>query len=499
MGIAVARRVRPTGLQRAWGTALWLLGALIALSGLAQLALLVLSQERLVAEALQNAGPPPVAALEEVALPGSELSAAGRAVYPVKARNLHSPWGCAAFDLDQATPPGLGAAAVAVSLAPRPARRDLVGYRLVSGEATDTLIPDLDYFATCLETGRPEQVVETPARRSSPAFPASRWAMGPVELDVAVRLTSPEASPVRLRIDVARSAPDPSPYVEALPAMEPFGAVWLLDHGVLAVSDVRVMGRLAPSRCERLGGAGAPPRFARFAYDADAAGEGLSAPLTDPRRRLFDLSEGLAEVPEAAAMAAWRACVGLECESLSAFMERNQTLAAAGFCDPQADAIWRLRLDARLTSPNAADPQRPFVSVVSALGPLEPPGPLTAAAVYRTPASQNGGLRSRGEAYAIITALPQAGANGAYALRVRLAAPETSTHLFRIVALDGAGAALGSSRWTHLLAFAPQAAAPAPVALAPAQPDRPITPAAVSPQGGFAAIAASAEDPLPNP
>ena len=463
-----------------------------------QLALLVMSQERIVAQALRNNGPPPVAVLEEAVLPDSGLPVAA-AAYPDKPRNAASPWGCAAFDQDAATPPSLAAGEAEVTLSPRAARRDLVGYRLVQGEATDTLIPDLGYFASCLDTGRPEQVIEAPARRSSPGFPSSRWSMDALELDAAVRLTDPTARPVRLRIEVARSAPDLSPYVEALPVAEPFGAVWLLDHGTPPVSDVRVMGRLAPARCEGLGEAGAPPRFERFAYDADSAGAGEAAPLTDPRRRLFDLAQGLAAVPEAAAMAAWRACEGPDCETQSAFMTRNAPLAAAGFCDLQTGAIWRLRLDARLTAPNAADPARPFVSVVSALVPLEPPGPLTAAPVYRAPAPGDVGLRAQGQAYAVAAALPQEADRGVYSVRLRLAAPQTSTHLFRVVALDEAGEPLGASRWTHLLAFVPQAAAPAPVASAPTAPTPPITPAAASARDAFAAAEPSAEVPLPNP
>lgn len=463
-----------------------------------QLALLVISQERIVAQAMRSAGPPPIAVLENAALPEGELTAADPAAYPDKGRNAASPWGCAAFDEDAATPPPLAEARAAVSLSPRAPRRDLVGYRLVAGEATDTLIPDLSYFASCLETGRPEQVIEAPARRSSPAFPSSRWSMDAVELDAVVRLADPEARPARLRIEVARSAPDMSPYVEALPVAEPFGAVWLLDHSAAAAPEVRVMGRLAPARCEGLGEAGAPARFQRFAYDADAAGAGEPAPLTDPRRRLFDLAAGLAAVPEAAAMAAWRACEGPDCETHSAFMNRNQTLAAAGFCDLETGAIWRLRLDARLTTPNAADPARPFISTLSALLPLEPPGPLTAAPIYRAPAPGDVGLRAQGQAYAIATALPEAPRDGAYTVRLRLAAPSTSSHLFRVVALDAAGEPLGASRWTHLLAFVPQAAAPAPVAAA-VSPTPPITPAAASARDAFAAAEPSAEAPLPNP
>jgi hypothetical protein len=470
----------------------------VVLAGMVQLTLLVLSQERVVAQAIRNAGPPPIAVLEDAALPEGGFAAADPAAYPDKARNAASPWGCAAFDQDASTPPPLADATVEVTLSPRGPRRDLVGYRLVAGEATDTLIPDLSYFTSCLETGRPEQVIDAPARRSSPAFPSSRWSMDAVELDAAVRLTDADARPSRLRIEVARSAPDLSPYVEALPVAEPFGAVWLLDHSAAAVSEVRVMGRLAPARCEGLGEAGAPARFERFAYDADVVGEGEPAPLIDPRRRLFDLSAGLAAVPEAAAMAAWRACEGPDCETHSAFMARNQPLAAAGFCDLEGGAIWRLRLDARLTAPNAADPERPYVSLLSALLPLEPPGPLTAAPVYRAPAAGDVGLRAQGQAYAIATALPEAPRNGVYTVRLRLAAPSTSNHLFRIVALDEAGTPLGASRWTHLLAFVPQAAAPAPVAAA-VSPTPPITPAAASGRDAFAAAEPSAETPLPNP
>ena len=498
------RRTKPSGLKRAGGIALWLLGAAIMLAGIVQMGMLVAQQERLAQAAITASRPPPPAALQQDSLPEGALTpvaADSAQAYPAKGRNRASPWGCAAFDEDGQTPPPSVDGVAEVTLAPRTTRSTLVGYQLVAGTATDTLVPDLAYFKSCLETGLPEQVVEVPARRSSAAFPASRWAMDAVELDVTITPRAAGVVPARLRIEVAQSRPDRSPYVEALPVEEPFGSIWLLDHGSTPVATLMVGGQVYPAVCEGLGEAGQPPRFQRAVFDALTAGDGRPAVLAEPRRRVFDLSSELSAIPAAAAMQTWRACDGPDCETQAAFRERNQTLAAAGYCDLNGQAIWRVRVDARLSAPNPADAARPYVSAFSTLLRLEPPGPLMAAPVYRAPAPGAVGLRSDAEGYALGAAVGEPDSAGRYRIRLRLAAPETSTHLLRLVAVDSQGGVLGSSRWTHILAFTSQAAAPAPVSASagPAAPTAPVTRAAASSDERFAAADNAASAPLPNP
>jgi hypothetical protein len=214
---------------------------------------------------------------------------------------------------------------------------------------------------------------------------------------------------------------------------------------------------------------------------------------------LFDLSAELGAIPAAAAMQSWRACEGPDCETAGAFAARHQALAAANYCDLEG-GVWRVRVDARLSAPNAADPERPYHSTLSALVRLEPPRPLTAAPLYRAPPAEAMRLRADGAGYALSAVIAPAQAGGGrYALRLRLAAPQTSHHLVRLVAVDADGAVLGASRWTHVLAFVPQAASPMTVTVAPAAaPNAAVTRAAAPAAGSFAA-ANEAQAPLPNP
>jgi hypothetical protein len=467
------------------------------IGGMVQLGLLVMRQESIVQQADAPVLAAPPAPLQEAAVAPGAFAEAG--AYPEKPRDRQSPWGCAAFDVDNATPPPLDEALAQVTIAPRPGRAGYVGYRLVAGEATDTLIPDIGYFGACLENGVPEQVIETPAQRSTAGHPASRWAMEALELDAVIAIAAGAPRPAQVRLEVARSRPDMSPYVEALPVEEPFGAIWLLDHGAAASTALTVSGQVYPALCEGLEQPGQRPRFARVPFDAAGAPEGRPADEIEPRRRLFDLSAELGAIPAAAAMQAWRACTGPDCETQSAFAMRNQALAAANFCDLDG-GVWRVRVDARLTAPNAADALRPYHSTLSALVQLEPPGPLTAAPLYRAPPAQAMRLRVDGEGYALSADVQQAEAQGGgYRVRLRIAAPSTSHHLIRMVALDDGGVALGASRWTHVLAFVPQAAAPVSITASPAVgPAAPVTRAAASGEGRFAA-ADDAQAPLPNP
>ncbi len=492
--MATVRRRKPKRQTRAVGVAFWLVAAALMIGGMVQMGLLVMRQETIMAEAAAPPTATPPARLDDAPVAPGAFAEAG--AYPQKQRDGASPWACAAFDSDDATPPPAGESQASVRLSPRAARPGYVGYQLIAGEATDTLIPNIPYFQSCLETGQPEQVIDQPARRSSAGHPASRWTMEALELDAEIQMTSGAPAPARLRLEVARSQPDASPYVEALPVDEPFGAIWLLDHGAAAAETVAVSGQVYPAACEGLGEAGQLPRFARAAFDAGAAPEGRLAQGLEPRRSLFDLSAELAAIPAAAAMQAWRSCLGPDCETSTAFVARHQALAAVNYCDLEG-GIWRVRLDARLSAPNAADPARPFHSTLSALVRLEPPGPLTASPLYRAPPAESMRLRADGAGYALSTLVAaDTGATGPYRIRLRIAAPQTSTHLLRLVAVDDAGVVLGASRWTHVLAFVPQAASPVSLTAAPAAP---ITRAAAAGAGSFAAAANDSQAPLPNP
>jgi hypothetical protein len=415
-------------------------------------------------------------ALEPTALP-----------YPEKQRDTRSPWGCAAFDRDAGTPAAMdGALAASVRVSMHAPPRGQVGYRWIGGQATDTVIPDLEAFASCLEAGRPDLVAEEPSRRSTSAYPASRWAMAPLEFVVEVAARDGVAAPVAVDVQVVRSRSDLSPYVELLPVNEPFGGVWLLDHGTRPAAEMDIRGRIYPAACVSAPAPGRPALFQRGPAftDVDAASRAIDA-NDGPRRRWLALNAEIAAIPEAARRSEADACVGEACADESA------SLSAAGYCEPGADRVWRVRADGLLRVSPAAQTETAYEASFSALIPLQPPPPLMAGPIYRAPASAPGvqALTLSEEPYALRAPL-QPQEQGVYAARVRLAAPETSTHLLRFVALDAAGAPLGASRWVHALAFVPQAAIPV------AQPVEAASEPGAQPQQTAAAATTDAALPI---
>jgi hypothetical protein len=459
---------RKTGNNRNFGrVAMMVVGAGVMFAGALQVALMLSA-----AEQAHGQGPrferAPLAAALEAATIGEAAAATSSTpvVYPTKARNLQSGWGCAAFDTDVETPGRLaGTQAVQVEVSARAPARGLVGYRLVSGEATDTLIPDLDYFQSCLDTGQPVQAVEVPVRRSTAGYPGSRWTMDAVDLNVALASQSEAAEkPERVVLEIVRSRPDRSPYVEVLSVQEPFGGLWLLDHGTGVSTAMSVVGQVYEAACEARQSGNERARFVRLAFQPDAAAPSRDAPATDgPRRRWFDLSSDIVAVPQAGPAIAWRTCSETACTADAAYQERRRIAALSDYCDLDAGGIWRMRADGQLRVAEVSD-GRVLLSTFTALIPLEPPGPLTAAPAYRPPRPGTVGLQARSEApYAIGAAVEPGAQAGMWQVRLRLAPPETSTHLVRIVAQNANGVEIGASRWIHLLAFVPRASAPEPV------------------------------------
>lgn len=380
---------------------------------------------------------PPIQAEVSTALPEQQAGS-----YPAKTRLTDSPWGCAAFDLDTTTPVALAGPAVELVVLG-------ADYRLVTGEVTDTVIPALEAFSHCLDKGQPEQTRRTPIQRQGlPAARTTAFQMGPLQLQAL-----PPPGTHRVAIEVVRSRPDPSPYLEALAVYLPFGGVWLFEHGAQTPTMPQVSVKLGPARCLAAAtSAAVAPSFG--AAGAMSPAYATPAPALDgPRRRRLDLSVLASAVPAAAAARTRSLCTGTDCPDDAVLRAENPELAAAQFCD-LGGAIWRIQVEGEVTHPNPQSPDRPYRQRFTVFLPLEPPALDRAGPLYLGPRGAGVTLRGRADApYAF--ALP---AVSEQAVRFSLAAAETSTHLLRAVAYDINGQPIGQSRWMHALLFSPQGA-----------------------------------------